>query len=89
MSGEEPEVLDYYSIEGMAMNDMLAKAELEKCRDKPPRFRVVVTTKEGKKYATKCDEEQIARRTLMVIALYQKWSKDVVSGEKATGVAKW
>lgn len=88
-TGGEVETLDYYSVEGLAMNDMLASAKLEKCRDKPPRYRVVAVTKEGKRVATKCDEEQIARRTLMVISLYMKWSRDVVSEEKATGVAKW
>ena len=87
MDEKEAKVIDYYDLEGMALTNMLNKAKLIICDKNKAKIQAI--TKENELVETPCIEEKAARRSMAIVSLYIKWSKDIVSKEKAKGISLW
>jgi len=68
------------AIEGMAAWGLISDVKVERCKD--GKARVIAYPKNGGELATKCMEEDAARRVATLIRLYIKnWSKLIVGSQ--------
>lgn len=77
--------IHYLDLEGLAINGMLKKAEMIDCsvRDKVRRSRIVAETVSGEVVETDCIDYERIVRVWIVVKHYEKWGRDIVSGEEA------
>jgi len=63
-------------IEGMAMNGLIKRVELEDCETPPGWKKIIAYDHEERRLETGCMEPEAARRNYMVLVLYaRKWGK--------------
>jgi hypothetical protein len=73
-------------IEGLAMNGLINKVELENCERPPGWARIKALTRDGRVLSTACMEPSAARRNFMVLSLYvRKWGSLVNKGGEVEG----
>lgn len=84
----ESMIVSLLEIESLALGNKLAEAKLENCPDGKKRM-IVAISREGIRYRTKCIEGGKASKALAIILNYIRWSRDVVTTERPTGVEKW
>ncbi len=82
------DVIDYFTLESMALAKKLEKAKIVNCEDKR-RLRIEAITVEGNKIYGPCADEREVRRSFTIIVNYVKWSNDIILEEEAKGVELW
>jgi hypothetical protein len=81
-------VVDYLTMEELAISSSLEKAKLDRCEENG-KLRIIAVTSDGDTVVTPCKDEREVRKSFIIVANYLKWSKSIYTGEKAKGEELW
>ncbi|MEM0021145.1 MAG: hypothetical protein QW039_05695 [Fervidicoccaceae archaeon] len=86
--GSDEKRYSIIELESMALGNKLSEAKLVNCEDSRKKM-IVAIGRDGETFRTRCIEESKARRALISILNYIKWSRDIISSEQPTGIESW